>query len=94
LSVNDKLNWTEAVSNCDNKYSSILVTIGDRFEQYWINEQFLKDGETRWTGLKYNKTSQKYIWTNTKETVTFDHWDRNNPGNYKKNVLVYSSIFA
>jgi C-type mannose receptor len=65
--------------NCNSKYGSYLVAIGNRYQQYWINEQFLATGEATWIGLKYVAATGKYDWGTTNEKVNFDHWDRGNP---------------
>jgi hypothetical protein len=80
LGVTDRLTWEDAATNCNSKYGSFLVSIGDRYEQYWLNEQFLASGEDTWIGLRYQPAGQLYAWAKSNETFKFDHWDRGNPG--------------
>ena len=79
------LTWTEAAKNCQNKYgpNSYLTTINDRFQQYYLNQEFLLD-EPKWIGLKYDKTTYKYVWANPADKFTFDHWDKNRPSKLSK----------
>lgn len=70
------LTWDEAESNCINLGSN-LVSITDRFEQYWLNIQFHSDySANKWIGLKIPQNN--YEWTNG-DIFSFSNWDRNKP---------------
>jgi hypothetical protein len=69
---------SEAYCNSLNALNAMLVTITDRFEQYWLN-QFQISSDIKWIGLADRNSSGIYAWLN-KEPISFVNWDRFRPG--------------
>ncbi len=75
--------WQEAESNCKTLNAS-LVSIPDRFEQYWLIQQLQtsisSSNGLKWIGLNDIQKPGTYEWSN-KYPVSFTNWDRFKPGN-------------
>ena len=77
--IPDLLTWQEAESNCNSIPNANLVSIADRFQQYWLN-QFQPSTSTgiKWIGLSDQATQGTYVWSN-KDKFTYSNWDREKP---------------
>lgn len=72
--VADLLTWQEAEANCNASFNSNLVSISDRFHQYWLT-QFQIGSSIKWIGLSDQATQGTYVWSN-RDKFTYSNWDR------------------
>jgi hypothetical protein len=83
------LSWQDAETSCKN-INAHLVSIIDRFEQYWLSALLSGVSEKLWIGLSDLLVPGTYAWSN-KDSVTFTNWDRNQPDG-KRSVCVASKF--
>lgn len=76
--VADLLTWQEAELNCNSISNATLIAILDRFQQYWLTNQFQTGTGVTWIGLSDQVTQGTYVWS-SKDKFTYSNWDREKP---------------
>ena len=76
--INDQFfSFDEAENYCVSRGGN-LASISDRFEQFWMYQN-VPEQATKWIGLREKSFGGTYVWTNSKDELTFTHWAQGYP---------------